>query len=253
MLLSIIIPSFQLGHELLGALDSISQQDFFNYEIIIVDGGSTDTTATVINESDLPIYFLQEPDAGVYDAMNKGIKLAKGKWLYFMGADDRLAKGVLNTIADYLQRNDVDIFYGNVTLTSNGNSYDGFFDLDKLLYKKNICHQAIFYGKHVFDKVGNYNLRYKIWADWDFNIRCFKHTELSVKYIDVTVAHYNDQYGVSSTYDKVFCHELPSYYLNTIAALENEKAGLLSSKSFVIGNRLVNIFNKMGLRKLFTS
>lgn len=184
--------------------------------------------------------------------MNKGVKMAKGKWLYFMGADDRLVNGVLSAIADQLQKSDVDIFYGNVILTSNNSIYDGTFDLEKLLYKKNICHQAIFYGKHVFDKIGYYNLRYKIWADWDFNIRCFKHTEFVINYIDVTIAHYNDQYGVSSTYDKVFCRELPLYYLNTIASLEDEKQGLLSSKSFVIGHKLVSIFNKVGLNKLFS-
>jgi glycosyltransferase involved in cell wall biosynthesis len=241
-----------MGHELGGALDSIRKQAFTDYEIVITDGGSTDTTAEVVrNASDLPIRFVQEPDTGVYDAMNKGIKLAQGQWLYFMGADDRLHEGVLAAVVPQFTDGALDVFYGDVILTSSGSRYDGLFDLDRLLYKKNICHQAIFYRKSVFDRIGNYNLKYKIWGDWDFNIRCFKHTDFKIAYVDVVVAIYNDQSGVSFVYDEVFCRELPLYYLNTVAALQAEKEGLLTSTSFAIGNKVVKLLEKTGMRKLF--
>lgn len=241
-----------MGYELGGALDSIRKQAFADYEIVITDGGSTDTTAEVVrNAADLPIRFVQEPDSGVYDAMNKGVRLAQGQWLYFMGADDRLCEGILAIIKTQLATSELDIFYGDVILTSTGGRYAGSFDLNMLLYKKNICHQAIFYRKSVFNKIGSYNLNYQIWGDWDFNIRCFKHTELKIIYVDVVVAIYNDQSGVSFTYDKVFCRELPLYYLNTIAALEAENKGLLASTSFVVGNKLVKLLDKTGVRKLF--
>lgn len=252
MILSIIIPSFQLGHEMAGALESIRSQNFFDYEIVIVDGCSTDSTVEVVNAAaDLPIRFVQEPDKGVYDAMNKGIMLAQGQWLYFMGGDDRLIPGVLHLLLPHFANEELDVFYGNVQLASNNEQYDGEFDLLKLVCKGNICHQAIFYHKTVFNKIGNYNLRYKVWGDWDLNIRCFKHMGLAIEYVNTLVARYNNESGVSATYDPIFCQELPAYYLERIAILEQQNKNLLTSASFIVGNKVIKLLHKTGLNKLF--
>lgn len=92
------------------------------------------------------------------------------------------------------------MIYGNVLI--NGNSgwakdrqiYDGEFDVEKL-FKRNISHQAIFYERSVFKKIGNYNGMYKVWADWDFNLRVA--SQFQLKYITATIANFNA--GGSST------------------------------------------------------
>ena len=81
--------------------------------------------------------------------------------------------------------------------------------MKRLLFKENICHQAIFYSRRVFDAVGKYNLKYKYFADWDLNLRCFRHTELNIKFIDRAIACFSGT-GVSSYIrDDEFLQELP--------------------------------------------
>ena len=252
MTLSIIIPSFRQAHELDGALKSISNQIFIDYEVIIMDGALDIDTADVVKVfQKLLIRFYQENDNGVYDAMNNGIKYAKGDWVYFMGCDDRLYDdNVLNKISPNFAEK-IDMFYGDVVLASNMKRYDGEFDLERLLKEGNICHQSIFYKRTVFDSLGYFNLKYKIWADWEFNTRCFRHTEFVIKYINMVIALYNDVSGISVMPDKVFIEELPFYYLKLINQIEIDKKNLLNSKSFVIGNKLVKIMNIFGIDKLF--
>jgi glycosyltransferase involved in cell wall biosynthesis len=258
MLLSIIIPSFQMGHEIGGALQSIQKQDFIDYEVLIIDGCSSDNTIDIVKEyKGLPVTFVQEIDSGVYDAMNKGINLSKGEWLYFMGSDDKLCDGILKNLEDkFVDKSD--IIYGNVVMRSNNSIYAGEFDLERLLFQCNICHQAIFYRRSVFEKIGLYNLKYKIWSDWDLNIRAFKHPGITCKYINANVSLYNDEYGVSDSPDLILSKELPVVYINKINYLETEihKLNLLNnsiiySNEFIIGARVTKFLNMIGLGRLF--
>ncbi len=89
MKLSIIIPCLNQIELLKDCLKSISEQSFDSYEIIVIDGNSSDGTKMFLKVVSDSIRALSEPDKGIYDAMNKGIKLAHGQWLYFMGVDDR--------------------------------------------------------------------------------------------------------------------------------------------------------------------
>lgn len=103
MKLSIIIPTYNSASVLPRALDSIICQTFTNWEVLIMDGISTDDTlkmAQSYNDSRIRIY--SEPDNGIYDAMNKGINKANGEWLYFLGSDDCLfSKDVLSNIFNH--------------------------------------------------------------------------------------------------------------------------------------------------------
>ena len=92
--------------------------------------------------------------------------------------------------------------------------YAGVFDLDRLLFETNICHQAIFYRRELFAGIGPYNLRYPVWADWDFNIRCFSNPALVTRYMDIVVAHHNDMTGLwaSKGADKEFKKRLPRFF-----------------------------------------
>ena len=77
-----------------------------------------------------------------------------------------------------------------------------------------MCHQSIFYRRELFSGIGPYNLRYPVWADWDFNIRCFSNPALVTRYMDIVVAKYNDTTGLSmkAGTDREFRKRLPMYF-----------------------------------------
>ena len=208
MLLSIIIPSFQQSDLLEGALQSIEQQTLKKYEILVIDGGSKDNTAAVVAKfSHLPITFHSEPDAGIYDAMNKGITLSNGQYLYFMGCDDRLASATI--LAEVFERRNITkshIIYGDVIFTDNGARYDGEFTQFKLI-KKNIGHQAIFTQRVVFEQLGNFDIRYKTYADWEFNMRWFVKSWVKRQYIPLVVAFFDTTGFSANLKDDVFFAE----------------------------------------------
>jgi glycosyltransferase involved in cell wall biosynthesis len=210
---SIIIPTFNAEKTISIALKSIISQSFGEFEILIIDGASSDNTLEVIKEyEDKPfITCVSEKDKGVYDAMNKGIQLAKGHWIYFLGSDDYLFNSnVLEHVHDTITHTstDFDVFYGNVKTPLYDRIFDGEFDNDKIL-KININHQAIFYNRTVFEKIGMYNLKYKIAADYEFNLRCYFNKDIKVKYIDLVVAYFSEG-GLSSVgFDELFYKEFP--------------------------------------------
>ncbi|MBT5420060.1 MAG: glycosyltransferase [Candidatus Cloacimonetes bacterium] len=188
--ISIIIPTFNASETLSEALNSIINQSFRDFEVLIMDGRSTDNTIEISKSyNDARIRIFSEKDNGIYDAMNKGIRLSKSEWLYFLGSDDRLANtDTLKDVNKYLSK-DYELVYGNVYWGDTNKIYDGSFDLEKLVKQKNICHQAMFYNKNLFDIIGEYNTKYEILADYDFNIRCFLNNR-KILYIDIVIAYY---------------------------------------------------------------
>jgi glycosyltransferase involved in cell wall biosynthesis len=221
---SIIIPTYNSAITLEDCLRSILSQTFKNYEILILDCFSSDNTFEIIKAfKDERIKILSEKDNGIYDAMNKGIMISKADWLYFLGSDDKLFdKNVLKDIYLYLSKNTVDILYGDVIFKSNNKKYLGEFNLEKLLLeRRNICHQSIFYNKLVFKENGNYNLKYEILADYDFNIRMFLNEKLNKKYLDRKIAIYNDQGISSKKVDLIFRDDLIKNYVLKNYSTEN--------------------------------
>ena len=205
--ISIIIVVFNAVKTLETTIDSVLAQTNKNHELIIVDGGSTDGTLDILkNKNAQNISWTSEPDKGIYDAMNKGIKKAAGEWIIFLGADDQCYdEQVLQSVFSKSNYENVDFIYGNVKSEAYKGLYDGEFNYEKLL-RKNIPHQSIFYRKKIFDKIGTYNLRYKTHADWDFNLRCFENKELKIKYVDTVIAEFGKG-GLSSQHDVPFLRE----------------------------------------------
>lgn len=191
---SIIIPIFNGETTIDQCLNSILNQEFIDYEVLIVDSFSTDGTIKKVNE------FIQRSESvklhtfksGIYEAMNYGIKASEGQYLYFMGCDDILFnKHVLSNVTLEIQRAvNPHIVYGNVLFGYGSRLYDGIFNLSKL-YNRNICHQSIFYSKSVFDIVGLYDLSYLVHADWHLNFRCFSTRQLNIVYINYLIAIYS--------------------------------------------------------------
>lgn len=227
-LFSIIIPTYNAGKTLQHALDSIIQQTFTNWEVIIMDGLSSDDTVAIAERNsaqDGRIRVVSEKDKGIYDAMNKGITMAKAGWLYFLGSDDSLYnKNVLQKVSEALHDISCDLLYGNVYSTRLKGIYGGYFDRETILFN-NPSHQAIFYNKNIHERTGYYNLAYSTFADWDLNIRCFLDDSIKKQYVHITVAFFAEG-GASTT----------------------------NPDLFFIRNRLfpqnVTILNKLGVKKL---
>lgn len=184
---SIIIPCFNSSKTIGKAIKSVIDQSFKDFEILIIDAVSTDDTVAIVHQFNEPrIKVYSEPDNGIYDAMNKGIALAKGEWLYFLGSDDYVFDNkVFDEVKVFILLNPACVVYGNVQINGsagwarNGEVYAGEFDYDKLL-KKNICHQSIFYNREfVLIHNFNFNLRYPVSADWDFNLRCWNKSKFA--------------------------------------------------------------------------
>jgi len=192
-LFTIIIPTYNSSALITKCLESICVQAFNNFEVIIVDGLSKDNTLQLAEtyRHKLPsLRISSEKDQGIYDAMNKGIELAKGEWLYFMGSDDYFySNDVLLKISQAVNNN-LDVIYGNVYDQKLNSIYDGEFS-DRKLFYINICHQSIFFNKELFKKIGNYNLQYTFWADWDHNFRWFYNKQISKKHINLTISYYS--------------------------------------------------------------
>jgi glycosyltransferase involved in cell wall biosynthesis len=193
---SIIIPTFNSAKTLKQTLDSIVSQSFLDYEVLVMDGISKDNTskiATAYKNSRIKI--ISEKDQGVYDAMNKGVDKATGKWLFFLGSDDDLYdETILSKIHSQLINKNINVLYGNVIMVGDTpwakdkTIYDGEFDLSKIL-QQNIAHQAIFYHQDVFKKLGRYNIKYDVNADWDFNLNAYANFEF--KYTDMIIAKFS--------------------------------------------------------------
>jgi glycosyltransferase involved in cell wall biosynthesis len=199
---SILIPTNNSAKTLQKCLENVINQTFTKFEILIIDGVSDDETLQICRAiNDERIIINSEPDKGIYDAMNKGISLAKGEYLYFLGSDDTLFnQDVLQVISTEISKSKPQIIYGNVKmkgdshLVKNNTIYGGEFDLKRLMVH-NISHQAIFYHKSVFDQIGKYNINYQLFADHDFNLRAI--SKYKLQFIDQIIANFN--VGGSST------------------------------------------------------
>lgn len=228
-LFSIIVPTFNASATLRTCIDGLVGQTFDDFELVLVDGGSTDGTVEIAESfarslgDRLVIH--SGPDEGPYDAMNHGVSLAKGDWLLFLGADDALHETeTLARVAAFIRDHEPsDLVYGDVVRRSTGARHAGEFDIDRLLFETNICHQAIFYRRELFAGIGPYNLRYPVWADWDFNIRCFSNPALVTRYMDLVIANYNDLTGLSGKTgtDREFRKHLPMFFWH--AGIETSK------------------------------
>lgn len=186
------------------AIDSIAAQKYGNIEHIVIDGGSTDGTVDILKRrSDVVTRYVSEPDKGIYDAMNKGVALATGEWIYFLGCDDYLYPD-FSEMCNRLAEHDT-IYYANVF--HRNRAQDGKFTAYKLS-KYPIPHQGMIYPRMVFDRY-KYDLRYKVSADHYLTIRCWHDKDIHFKYEPLVIARYTEG-GFSTAGDALFQKEKPA-------------------------------------------
>ena len=230
MKLTIITINYNNAEGLRKTLASVASQTFHDYEHIIVDGGSTDGSVEVIREyadneairqenskvdnlasspnhliTSSPITWISEKDRGVYDAQNKGIRLAHGEYCYFLNAGDTFcADDVLermfspNSLIASSPNRLPDILYGNEIIVDGNGQRVGiargvenpsFVDL----YNSCMKHQASFIRRSLFDKYGMYDADMRICSDFDWFFRVIAfHDEVSLQYKDIDIAYFEN-------------------------------------------------------------
>ena len=176
--ISIVTPSLNQGQFIDECIQSVLDQNYPNFEHLIIDGGSTDRTLEVLqNYSHLK--WFSEPDMGTSDALNKGFRLAEGDIVAWIGTDDRYLPNCFNLIANYFNDHpDLDVVYGNYNwIDERGNltkrRYEVRFDLFMLKYLHilYIPVVATFFNKRIFNE-GNYlSLDYNYANDYEFILR----------------------------------------------------------------------------------
>lgn len=196
--LSIIIATFNSQKTIGNTLESIANQTYKNYEIIIVDNNSTDNTLSICNFYKNVFFnfkIISEKDDGIYDAINKGIINSSGQWIYNIGSDDSLFSfTVLEDVYKCLTLTTKRFVYGSIKVLDRTNFfkrneiYCGELTTNRLKYQ-GISQQSTFYRRDIFNDLGLFNTRYKIWADWDFALKAFKNNEQS--YIPFIIANFS--------------------------------------------------------------
>ncbi len=176
-------------------LKSVCEQSYKDIEFIIFDGMSNDGTKEIIEKYIEHIdFFRREKDAGVYNAMNAAVKKASGEYVVFLNAGDVFVdKYVLENVAKRIKAlNCPSIAYGQtIYMDTNGNKtgFESCSDVDKKYYfaYHNICHQSVFYKKEMFEN-DKYDETFKIYADWDFNVRNIIKKNLPAAFLDMPVS-----------------------------------------------------------------
>lgn len=205
MLLSVITVVLNCVGTIERTIKSIIEQECNNVEYIIIDGGSTDGTLDIIKKyEDNVSYWISEPDEGIYDAMNKGINVSTGKWIAFMNGNDWYEPNTFIKLSEILENSISDIIYGKVNKIENGKKrgYIGIsekVDYEEIHIRNLYCHQGLFIRRDLFDVIGLYDCKYKILADYDWNLKA--HAKgFNPKFLDLCVANFT-MGGISSTND----------------------------------------------------
>lgn len=183
--ITIITVTFNAEKVINKTLKSLQKQTYQDFEHLVIDGKSKDDTLKIINHFSLPqTHIISESDKGLYDAMNKGLRLAKGKYVLFLNAGDAFhSNDTLSNYAEQAKKN-ADIIYGDTVIVSPEGEVLGPRHLsvpDNLTNKSFangmlICHQAFMVKKEL---VSEYNLRYRFSADYDWCIRSIKQSNPS--------------------------------------------------------------------------
>ena len=201
-LVTVVTVVFNGAKHLEKTILSVLNQTYENVEYIIIDGGSADGTLDIIREYNHAIdYWISEKDAGIYDAMNKGIRLASGEWINFMNSGDLFyAATTLEEIVLHFRKN-YSIVYGDVQAFSKRHHFNEMkisrpVAAKNLIMKLPICHQATFVTLKAFKEVGLYDTKYKICGDHDWLIKALMAGH-QAKYVHQCIA-LNNRDGVSS-------------------------------------------------------
>jgi glycosyltransferase involved in cell wall biosynthesis len=192
--ISIITVVYNSANFLENTIKSVLNQNYKNIEYIIIDGGSEDGTIDIIKKYENRInYWVSEQDYGIYDAMNKGIAVSTGEYLYFLNAGDTLYRNdTIQSIVKNITNEKIDILTGNINVNNqNKEQIIKFSKFNRFyLMRHTINHQAIIAHRRCFRNSNNFKIEYNIRADYEWLVRCIIGNELKIRYYDIIIANY---------------------------------------------------------------
>lgn len=265
--ISIITINYNNREGLGKTLESVTSQEYDDYEYIVIDGGSNDGSKELIeNYSEKISYWVSEQDKGIYNAMNKGIMASNGKFLLFLNSGDILYnKEVLSRVSKHLETED--IIYGDLEFANGKNHWISYYPekIDLLhFYKSSLPHPATFIPRTKFKDFGLYDESLKIVADWKWFMLAICKKKATYKHINVIISTFY-QDGISSNPDNikkiereiesVFKDEFPENWeiRNEIIRLNNDIKNLKNIEhkfNHLKKYRLVKFLNSLGIIKI---
>ena len=208
-LLSIVTVCFNSEKTIRKCIESVIPQLSDEVEYLLIDGKSSDRTVVIINSfKKYGVRVISEKDHGIYDAMNKGVTLSKGKWIWFINSDDYINDGLVKTILTAVKTYpDAGCIYGNMEYVRiiNGKSYmevkNAPDSLSRLKNEMVIGHPSTVCQTNVIKKIGGFDCNFEIAADWDLLLRIYN-AGYTMKHINKTLARFYCGGASSRRHDK---------------------------------------------------
>lgn len=232
---SVVTPAYNSAATIARCVSSIKAQTYQNIEHIVIDGGSTDGTVELLHE--LGVRCISEPDAGIYHAMNKGVRMASGEIIHILNSDDWYSDNeVVATMVQLMESGNYDLCHAQISqVDALGNEVcvNGVnVDKSQLLKKMKVAHPSCFVRASVYQRFGDFSQGFRIAGDYDFILRVWG--KVSVGFLPKRIVQmqmdgmssgnpmksYKDSLAVSLAHGRsvlpsvfTFCYETVKHYL----------------------------------------
>jgi glycosyltransferase involved in cell wall biosynthesis len=251
-LISIITVSRNPGDSLYRTLESVKKQTSSDFEYLVVDGASDQRTLDIYKEySEIIRVFRSEPDHGIFDAMNKGIELSSGEYIVFLNAGDAFTtEFTIEAISELVREISVELYFGKIVWVDTQrksiitSKHEHIKDKLQLL-NENFPHPATIYTRNAFIKYGNFDLRFPVYADYEWNLRALVLNDASFTYRDlILTTFYTGGISTSDTEDPAKAGE-KQQIKNAYFSKKNTKSGLFGSKNeYTVNNSAISKLNR---------
>ena len=191
MKVTVITVCFNSASTLGRTLTSVFDQDYKNFEYIVIDGGSSDGTLDILDSFRSSLHcVISEPDKGIYDAMNKGLERATGDIVCFLNADDEYAtQDVFSRVVEIMSKESADALIGDVDFFHEKNPSrivrryrSERFKPSRLAWGWMPAHPAFFLRREIYQRVGGFDASYRIAGDFEHIVRIFSESTLRYRY-----------------------------------------------------------------------
>lgn len=223
-------------------MESVLRQTYTNIEYVVIDGNSQDKSLEIIRGYQEcfkgRMKLVSEPDRGIYDAMNKGIRLAAGELIGILNSDDYYEENAVEEIVKAWNRKGMQILYGLMRTLKGGKEYSVSMLSHQFLHEHMIWHPACFVTRDVYDRIGLFDTRYQSVADYDFMLRASDSRKVRFVPVYSVIANYRDG-GMSKS---------SAGYLEGLKFRRDK--GLLSNTTYTMA-RIYEPIRRWGQRKLW--
>lgn len=238
--ISVITVCYNSDKTIRDTLESMLNQSYENYEYIIVDGKSTDKTIEILKKYEKKfngkMRYISEKDNGIYDAMNKGIRLCKGDIIGIINSDDWYEYNALSIISSKYENQKSQVIYGMLRLVKDEKEYEVVVKNHEFIDERMITHPTCFISKNIYDKYGMYDMDYKVSADYEFMLRIRDKEDIIFKQTYDIISNFRiggasaSEVGVQETMKLKYKYKLISKREYTLKLLKSKIYSLLSNQ-----------------------